>query len=133
MSGLPPATEAEMAALGDLCKAEVAAWTSQCPPDAQEKSMGRPKEDYEAEFEATWGAADTNQDGLLDEAEFLDFTAKMKANEKAFCGFALDQDEATIKAFYAAILSLSPGAEGVSKEVYTRYYAVQEAVYTAMQ
>ena len=91
---------------------------------AAESAMG---EEVKETAKATFGAADTNNDGLLVEAEYVNFTEMMLGNYKAAYGDAPAHDEEGCKGIFAVLNQITPGAEGVS----TRDLIVAHAVLLA--
>ena len=81
----------------------------------EHQAKGTQPEDL-VELEATFKAADTNGDGLLNEAEFLDYSQKQSQNEQAKYGGTVPYDEASCKLWYAAVNKFSPDVDGVSQD-----------------
>ena len=107
------ATPEQLALLEDFCTKEVQAWLAACPEDAKKKALERPEAEQLAEFEATWKTADTNQDDLLNAAEFDNFREMMGQNEKAYSGFGLPHSSADSTELYNKLITLCPGKDGV--------------------
>ena len=72
------------------------------------------KAELQGELFATFTSCDTNQTGLLNEAQLIDFYQKAHANHVARGWTALEIQEDQIKAAYAILNKLTPGADGVS-------------------
>ena len=77
-----------MAALSEEDRAKVTA-------DREAASAEETKNERMAEMAATFGAADTNQDGVLNQEEFTDFMGKVKQNVNARGVPFAGQDEVT--------------------------------------
>ena len=79
------------------------------------------KAERTAEFGATFGSADTNQDGLLDRAEWDDFMSKLAANSAAR-DVPWPNDEAYPQELKDAVFELfnatTAGTEGISAADY---------------
>ena len=75
---------------------------------------GEQKMELQGELFMTFGACDTNQSGLLNEAQLIDFYTKAHANHTARGWTALAIGEDQIKAAYAILNQLTAGADGVS-------------------
>ena len=73
-----------------------------------------PNDDVKATGKATFESADTNNDGVLEEFEYLDFAQKMLGNWKAAYGDAIEYNEAGAKANFAALNQITAGVDGVS-------------------
>ena len=65
------------------------------------------------EAEKTFEEADVNKNGVLNEAEFIDFIMKMKASAEERQDFVPDYTEAHMKEGYAAINKLEPNKNGI--------------------
>ena len=79
------------------------------------------------EMKATFQAADTNNDGLLNLAEFMDFSSKSKENEKArFNGKCFEYTEEISKASWEIINTFNPDTDGVSFEDLQLYDAASQ-------
>lgn len=75
------------------------------------------QEERKVEFVATFGAADSNQDGLLDKAEFTDMMEKLAQNAGARgCPHmnVADVDEESKEAIWAFFNGQTEGTDGVS-------------------
>ena len=72
------------------------------------------KKEMMEEMQATFTAADTNNDGLLDLAEFKDFRSKSEANNTARGGFNPTMSEEDIEAAYNIHNSGNPDKDGVA-------------------
>ena len=68
------------------------------------------------EAKVTFAAADTNGDGLLSLAEFLDHNKKWDGNEKARFGVSMGHDDAIVTKTWELINSFNPDTDGVSLE-----------------
>ena len=124
-------SESDIALFSDHCKAEIEEWKANCPAEGQAKAAARPEAEQEAEFNATWGASDTDGDGLLNAAEFQDFGDKMTANEIAYNGYAVARTPAQNSLFFNKFMSIAPeGAAGISKAEFGRYFAVLMLTYS---
>ena len=100
-----------------------------CPPEAKEKMEARDKEERSAEFQATWGAADTDGDGLLTKSEWVDFTQKMQGNNTANYGWTPDMPTDKCEELWDVMKGLEAAdAAGVSAATFGRYYAVFKAL-----
>ena len=75
---------------------------------------GEQKAELQGELFATFQACDTNQSGLLNEAQLIDFYTKAHANHTAKGWTALEIDTEDIKVAYAILNQLTEGADGVS-------------------
>ena len=69
-----------------------------------------------AEAFATFDAADTNSNGLLNETEWLDFVTKSTANGKAKGWHTADVDVEEVKVAYGAYLRACGSADGIPKD-----------------
>ena len=107
-----------------LCEELVAKMTA-APADQQAKwkedyanmkaaYAGEQKAELQGELFATFQACDTNQTGLLNEAQLIDFYKKAHANHVARGWTALEIQEDQIKAAYGILNKLTAGADGVS-------------------
>ena len=78
------------------------------------------------EFNATFDSSDTNNDGLLDKAEFIDYESKSHANRTARYGFepmkATDEQQGENYDKYWN--KITGGTEGVSKNDFGVFIAV---------
>ena len=85
------------------------------------------------EFNASFGAADTNQDGLLDKAEFIDYESKQHANRAARYGFEplKGTDEQQGENYDKYWNKITPGTEGVSKQDFGVFASVWIATMAA--
>ena len=62
----------------------------------------------------TFNVAATNEDKLLNEAQFIDFCQKCEANNEAKGWTMPKQSEAYLKKCFTITNSITPGSEGVS-------------------
>ena len=77
------------------------------------------KEERAQVFVATFTAADTNSDGLLDKAELKDFFGKMGANAEAASVPHMKESDTTEEdqeKIYALFNAATPGVEGISMQ-----------------
>eukprot|EP00927_Polykrikos_kofoidii_P059088 TRINITY_DN540_c0_g3_i2.p2 TRINITY_DN540_c0_g3~~TRINITY_DN540_c0_g3_i2.p2 ORF type:complete len:189 (+),score=28.97 TRINITY_DN540_c0_g3_i2:52-618(+) len=101
---------------------------SACPLEVIEEMKVRDAGERDAEFAATWGAADTDGDDLLNEAEFVDFVGKIIENDKMNYGCGADIPEDERKGAWTAMKTLCPDAAGVSIAEYGRFWAVVKEI-----
>ena len=126
-------TAADTAHFEAWVKAELTYWFANCPAECKAKAQARPEAEQEEEFMATWAAADTDGDNLLNAAEFQDLCVKMSANELAYNGFVEERDAAKNTEFFNLLMAIAPaGAAGVSQAEFGRYFAVMMAIYPTM-
>ena len=86
-------------------------------PEEIEYIKNNQKPEYKdrgVEFKETFAAADTNQDGLLDLAEYKDFQAKSYANGVARDGKAAEFTEAQLEFMYEHFNKANPDVDGLS-------------------
>ena len=123
-------SDADVAHFSAWVKAELTNWFAKCPAEGKAKAQARPEAEQEEEYQATWKAADTDGDDLLNPAEFQDLCVKMAANEKAYNGWVEERTEAQNVEFYNLLMAIAPaGQAGVSQAEFGRYFAVLMAIY----
>ena len=90
------------------------AWLESEAKRAEEMKAEEAKNKAMSDFQATFQAADTNSNGVLNQAEFVDFSKKMYSNLEA-AGYAVlsISDEAFTEA-YPILNKITPGTEGIS-------------------
>merc|ERR1719198_349828 len=110
-----------MAAYEAVVMKDLHSWDD-CPRESWEKMFSRTQEQMGEEWNATWAAADTNGDSLLNEAEFCDYMDKSCANDEANTGFRPAQDEALWKEMYAAISGREGVEDGISMAAFQKYF-----------
>ena len=66
------------------------------------------------DFQATFQAADTNTNGVLTEAEFIDFSRKIYGNMEAKGYATLPVTDDQLKEAYAIMNKITPGTDGTS-------------------
>ena len=82
--------------------------------EAVKKGWEENKDELTAEVTATFNAAATNEEKLLNEAQFIDFAMKMETNYEAR-GWALpNKSIELLKRSYVILNKVTPGVEGLS-------------------
>ena len=72
------------------------------------------KAEFVAETEATFKAADTDGNGLLNKATYSDYVDKVEQNYKARFGGAPEANEEIKGNWFAAMNAITPEVDGVS-------------------
>ena len=108
----------DIASMGDAARIELET-VKDAPEEYFRKILTRPKAELAEEFEATWKSADTNGDGFLNEAEFVDMYEKHCSNEEAYTGFKPPMTEDISKTCYAAMVAVEKNDAGISKQFFT--------------
>merc|ERR1712167_68935 len=122
---MPVSEEVMTAWKGMIAKG--AAFYKDRPEEAKAKADARDPEERKTEMMATWGAADTNSDDALDEAEWKDFVEKMGANSEAACGWKPAYTDEFIAESYACIKQGCPDAAGITSAIWFEYLGVAAA------
>ena len=106
-----------------ICVEYATIWAAGAPEDqAKWKANGEEmkkgwesdKDTLVAELTETFNAAATNEDKLLNEAQFVDFAMKMEANYEAKGWVLPKKSEELLKRSYVILNKVSPGADGLS-------------------
>ena len=97
-------------------EAEQATWAANA--EKMMKAWETDKDALEAEITATFNAAATGENGVVNEAQYVDLCQKVDANYDAKGWVMPHNTEAQMKKGYAIINKLTPGVDGVSLNDY---------------
>ena len=117
------ANEEQLAKLVGMQEAAMAKLTKEQNDENKAKFAAMMADEAQmAEFmemdKATFQAADADQDGKLNKAEFVDFSKKQEANGKAQGWHVADSTDAEIDEWWAAMTEITGDATGLKKEDY---------------
>ena len=92
-----------------------------CPPEARQKMETVDVPMITARYNAIWEKADANNDGFLNEQEWVTYTKLMHETALEVYGWTPEFDEDLMKKGYIAISSYTPDKRGISKEAMIPY------------
>ena len=128
---MQPASAEDLAHFADVMAMLKERWSAM-PAEVSEKmkSMGGTSsaEEAKAEFMATWAASDTDADGMLNQAEFRDFTQKQLGNMNAKLGWTPEYSEEVADKIFASIHALDSSKAGIDMMSYGRYGACMKTL-----
>ena len=86
-----------------------------------------------ADDQATFKAADADEDGKLNKAEFIDFSRKQESTAKAQGWHVVESTDAEIDQWWDAMTSITGDKEALSKADYDALYGAMMEAYAAKQ